>query len=452
MKVIFLYGLLLLLSAGTALQAAIVIKGHIKTAPKQWLTISGYADYVSGVTTPAAQVQTDTLGNFEVRISDHFAPRVKLEIENRSLAIYVLKDGEYAVSEEADQLSVKDIKGIPLNRQLSQLVDDLLKNWYPLFLDSSGEFRLQTSIDTILTRFRQTEEKYLAGNAPLYNDLIHYQAAYCRLEFLHLLRDDSVWVLLNVFEREYFDQQEIKTSNPFYMQLLQHYMEVRINSLTNRIQQPRKEADVFSRILPEADYFKNDLLRQWAIVAGCKLIYPYSEGTSKQQEYADRIRQYIFPEIRDTAISATLERVLLSNNKIKTGDPFPILTLKNEKGEMVSLADIQSELILVDFWGTWCWGCIEGMKNFQSWMEQCNGKLTIVSIAVDDQLATMTKFLDKRPRIPKWVTLYNGREGNYLNKLVIRGYPAYFLLNRNKEIIAMPGLTSAVAAQLKAAL
>lgn len=126
MKVFFLCNILLLFSAGTALQAAIVIKGQIKTAPQQWLTVSGYADYFSGATIPAAQVRTDAMGNFEVHITDALAPKVKLEVENRSLTIYVLKDGEYAVSESADQLEVRDVKGIPVNQQLSSLVNDLL--------------------------------------------------------------------------------------------------------------------------------------------------------------------------------------------------------------------------------------------------------------------------------------------------------------------------------------
>lgn len=58
MKVFFLYSLLLLFSAGTALQAAIVIKGIADRIGVrrlfQWFHHS------------AAQVQTDAAGNFEV--------------------------------------------------------------------------------------------------------------------------------------------------------------------------------------------------------------------------------------------------------------------------------------------------------------------------------------------------------------------------------------------------
>lgn len=451
MKVLFLYLFIFVIIIGTALQASVVIKGQIKTSPKKWLTVFGYADYFSGPAIPAAQVQTDTMGNFQVSISDAFAPLVKLQVENKSLNIYVLQGGEYVVNELADGLVVKDIKGIPVNEKLGDLLRDLEKNWLSLFIDSSsGRYKCQLSADSMLKIFGRMEAKYLVHQQPVYNDLIHYMAAVYKLSFITFIPVENN--LLTGFENNYFNNVDLRTWNPFYMKTLEAYLGARINYLRDRRYQLRNEEGSLDRVVQEAGYFKNDCLRDWAIVAGCSQLYGSGEAPAEKKKYADGIQTKVLPVLKDMHAKEALKKVILRNNQIKLGDPFPILSLKNEKGALVSFADIRSDLILVDFWGSWCPGCIAGMRNFPDWMEQCKGKLTIVSIAVDETLEKMTTFLDKQQRMSQWVTLYNGREGNYLDKLVIHGYPTYFILNKTKEIIAMPGTTDRVAAALKLAL
>lgn len=63
------------------------------------------------------------------------------------------------------------------------------------------------------------------------------------------------------------------------------------------------------------------------------------------------------------------------------------------------------------------------------------GELVIVSISVDEKYETMEKFTSKHHY--DWEFLHNGIEGNYLDSLMISGYPTYFVLDETGKTMIL---------------
>lgn len=431
-------------------KATVVIKGKLKGNPHSLITIYRYADYLSNAPVEIKQVHTDGAGSFRTEISDTAGPLIKLLVETKSLSFYILPGGEYDILDADERLQVTDVQGMPINKRLQDMKEELEINWAPLFIDTIGKgFRMAVPADSVFHRLQDIEEKYVPDSTQPGYALLHYSAAVWRLLFIQELPDTTL--AMNNFEAAYLNQVPIQEKNPFYMTLLKNYMGYRTMIIPLR----RYHAAVYDgidQLIHEAAYFRDSRLKQLAWVAGLDWEYSMKREVAQREGIHHRIQAEIIDSITDPAIRSILLNVISENNRARIGNKFPLLSLKNEKNETINFADIKSDLILVDFWATWCWGCVEGMKNFPAWMNQCGGKLTIVSISIDDNLEKMATFLDKREKVSGVVSLYNGRSGGYLDKLRLSGYPTYIILNKNHDIIAMPGYTSAVEGALKAAL
>ena len=430
-------------------KGAIVIEGQLKGDPHSFVTLYGYADYISKAPVEIIRVPTNGAGSFRATIADSCGPLLKLLVANRSFSFLALPGGTYTIYDSTGVFTVTDNAGMPVNQLLHNMEQDLVQNWYPLFADPTGLFRLTQPADTVFSRFRDIVSKYTTDTSSPAYPLLRYDAALYYLLFLQQLPDTTG--LMDHFENTYFNTPPVTTGNPFYMKLLGNYMETRMIMLAHRRYKGNAD-DLLDRALHEAAYFSSPQLGELALVAGCEQAYRINREPEKKEELSRRIHATMLNNPLSMSARNMLLNVISENTRARIGNKFPVLPLKNERNETITLADIKSELILVDFWATWCWGCLEGMKQFPDWISQSKGQLTIVSISVDANLEKMKAFLSKRTAVPGVLFLYNGRTGGYPDKLQISGYPTYILLNKNREIIAMPGYTSSVADQLKAAL
>lgn len=68
------------------------------------------------------------------------------------------------------------------------------------------------------------------------------------------------------------------------------------------------------------------------------------------------------------------------------GTQAPGWTLKSPTGEKVSLADLQGNIVLLDFWATWCGPCKKAMPGVQKIHERFSGRpVKVYGISVWEQ-------------------------------------------------------------------
>ncbi len=125
--------------------------------------------------------------------------------------------------------------------------------------------------------------------------------------------------------------------------------------------------------------------------------------------------------------------------------PAPDFTLPDINGNMINLSDFKGQVVLLDFWATWCIPCRQELPHFQKLHETYKDQgFAMIGISVDEAGAAIVKpFLEK----------YNIDYTNLISTLEveklygdgtpeikkkygpIQGIPVTFIINRKGEII-----------------
>ena len=70
---------------------------------------------------------------------------------------------------------------------------------------------------------------------------------------------------------------------------------------------------------------------------------------------------------------------------IKVGQPVPDWSLVNQKGNREKLSDYRGQVVLINFWATWCPPCVFEMPSLQRLYHQFEGKnFKVLAVAVDE--------------------------------------------------------------------
>jgi peroxiredoxin len=114
--------------------------------------------------------------------------------------------------------------------------------------------------------------------------------------------------------------------------------------------------------------------------------------------------------------------------------PAPDFTLKNLDGGDVRLADFRGQVVMVNFWATWCPPCREEIPDFIVLQDQLGPKgLRIIGISLDDEGAAKVAPFASQNRI-NYTMLVNGNEAaNAYGG--IEGIPTTFLLDRQGRVV-----------------
>lgn len=82
----------------------------------------------------------------------------------------------------------------------------------------------------------------------------------------------------------------------------------------------------------------------------------------------------------------------------KVGAPAPAFTGKTADGHVISLADYEGKVVLLDFWASWCGPCKEEMPFLVHLQRQYASKgLMVIAVNIDDDVANMKAFLSSLP-------------------------------------------------------
>jgi peroxiredoxin len=121
----------------------------------------------------------------------------------------------------------------------------------------------------------------------------------------------------------------------------------------------------------------------------------------------------------------------LPSAKIKAPD----FTLKDLSGQDRSLSSFRKKLVLINFWGAWCYYCREEMPSFQRFYDRFkNEGLEIVAVNVQDTEAEARNYINKnRYTFPVLLDATGSVTGMY----GIRGFPTTFILDQDGYLRAM---------------
>jgi cytochrome c biogenesis protein CcmG/thiol:disulfide interchange protein DsbE len=99
-------------------------------------------------------------------------------------------------------------------------------------------------------------------------------------------------------------------------------------------------------------------------------------------------------------IVATALLSLLSGatNAMKVGDVAPDFTRADLSGKPVQLSRYRGQLVLLNFWASWCAPCREEMPLFSKWQRELKSKgLLVIGVSMDDDASEVKTFLAAHP-------------------------------------------------------
>jgi peroxiredoxin len=78
--------------------------------------------------------------------------------------------------------------------------------------------------------------------------------------------------------------------------------------------------------------------------------------------------------------------------------PAPGFALESRDGEMVALEDLKGDVVMINFWATWCVPCRQEMPHLEALHQRYSGLgFTLLGVNVEDNRDGAAKFLKETP-------------------------------------------------------
>ena len=82
-----------------------------------------------------------------------------------------------------------------------------------------------------------------------------------------------------------------------------------------------------------------------------------------------------------------------ANQLQKRNAPAPQFSLPDLDGQLHTLSSLRGRWVLLNFWGTWCPGCIDELPALKELGSHYTSKLDVIGIALNDKHETLQKFV-----------------------------------------------------------
>jgi thiol-disulfide isomerase/thioredoxin len=146
---------------------------------------------------------------------------------------------------------------------------------------------------------------------------------------------------------------------------------------------------------------------------------------------------YLFCFSIFSSISQTNEDVPLNNIAVNE-NPRPISSVIFEdfSGNQINIKNYHGNLVILNFWATWCAPCKEEMPSLDKLYQDNNFKnLKIFPINIEDPNTTKTKKFFNDLNIKK-LSIFFDKELNFVKEFKLRGVPTTIIINKKGEEFA----------------
>lgn len=118
------------------------------------------------------------------------------------------------------------------------------------------------------------------------------------------------------------------------------------------------------------------------------------------------------------------------------GDIAPEIDLPDTKGNPVALSSLRGELVLVDFWASWCGPCIKEQPALLKLYTAYPDKFSIYSVSMDTKKPLWTAAIAKG-KLP-WTQVSDLKywKSPVVGDYMLQSVPLNFLIDKNGIILA----------------
>lgn len=168
------------------------------------------------------------------------------------------------------------------------------------------------------------------------------------------------------------------------------------------------------------EYFKNT--SKWKI-AGDIIFYVF-------------ILLLIIPATRKP-ISSTIIRLTMGKPKVEETSKHPPLSEEDRSflfedlaGKSYELGDFEGEVILLNFWATWCPPCRAEMPSIQKLYDEYGDKIAIILVSSEEKEVIETYLQEQSYNLPVYI-----QRTALPPSFPVRSIPTTFLINKEGQIL-----------------
>lgn len=166
-----------------------------------------------------------------------------------------------------------------------------------------------------------------------------------------------------------------------------------------------------------------------------KLYYLLKSNKNIPKDKVDSIYKNLDPIYKKTLYAEGISAILNKPTPPKVGDKIFDFEAFDITGKTFKLSDFNGKVILLDFWTTYCFPCIESIPELKELNDKYQKDLTIIGFNLDTKKELWEEGL-KRDNVP-WLNLSDGK-GTFTGvgvKYGIFAYPTYFFISREGIIL-----------------
>lgn len=194
--------------------------------------------------------------------------------------------------------------------------------------------------------------------------------------------------------------------------------------LANGLANLSTEGDFGHDTLQEVTTTLADALKQQPVPAAQGHVAP------AYLELAQLVRyEHVQASLDDPQFAAAMAKLEADDLKRQDAD----FTLRDLRGKSWTLKELRGQVVLVNFWATWCPPCRKEMPDLDALYQRFQGQGLVVLAISDEDAGKVKPFIEER-KIQYPVLLDPGRKVN--QQFQVEGIPKTFLYDRKGKLVA----------------